>query len=142
MALLRDKDREEIREALEDLPADVTLLYFTQDFECDYCGETRMLLEELAALSARLTLEVRDFKADADLAARHGVDKIPATILLSGAEDRGIRFFGVPAGYEFASLLEGIKLVASGDSGLSGETRAALAALTDPVHLQVFATPT
>jgi len=39
-------------------------------------------------------------------------------------------------------LIEGIRMVASGDSKLAPETRAALAGLTEPVHLQVFVTPT
>ena len=47
----------------------------------------------------------------------------------------------MPAGYEFSSLIEGLRMVSAGDPPLSDATRAALASLTSPVHLQVFVTP-
>lgn len=66
-----------------------------------------------------------------------------ALAVLGGkGEDYGIRFFGIPAGYEFASLLESLEMVARGDSGLDAATREKLKALPSPVSLQVFVTPT
>jgi hypothetical protein len=70
-----------------------------------------------------------------------GIDKIPAVAIV-GAKDYGIRLYGIPAGYEFGSLIEDIRLVSEGDSGLSPETRKAVAELTKPVKIQVFITPT
>jgi hypothetical protein len=40
------------------------------------------------------------------------------------------------------SLVEAIALVASGDSGLSDESRALVATVDQPIDIQVFATPT
>ncbi len=57
-------------------------------------------------------------------------------------KDYGIRYYGIPSGYEFSSLIEDIKLIASGESGLSAQTKQWVADLQDPVHLQVFVTPT
>jgi glutaredoxin-like protein len=57
-------------------------------------------------------------------------------------KDYGIRFYGIPSGYEFSSIIEDIMMVAEGESGLSAETKAWAAALESPVHLQVFVTPT
>ncbi len=141
MAMLKEKDRKEIAGILRDLPSKVRLVYFTQEIECEGCGITRELLTELATLSDRLSLETHDFVAEKPLADRYGIDKIPA-LVLEGDRDRGIRFYGIPGGYEFASLLEDIRMVARGDSGLSPATRAALASLDKDVHLQVFVTPT
>ena len=61
-----------------------------------------------------------------------------------GAEDvdYGIRFYGIPSGYEFVSLLEAIKLVGGAAPSLSPATLQALETLTEPLHLQVFVTPT
>ena len=60
-----------------------------------------------------------------------------------GAEkDHGIRFYGIPSGYEFGSLVDAILDVSSGDSGLLADTRQALQGLARPVHIQVFSTPT
>jgi glutaredoxin-like protein len=102
------------------------------------------LVEELASHSGgKVKTEVYDLVRDAAKAQSLGVDKIPAIALLgAGGEDRGIRFFGIPAGYEFMSLLEALEVVSRGDSGLSLETREKLKALKDPLDLQVFVTPT
>jgi glutaredoxin-like protein len=57
-------------------------------------------------------------------------------------KDYGIRYYGIPAGYEFSTLINDIMMVSRGESGLSAETKAYLAGLTQPLHLQVFVTPT
>ncbi|MGD8807304.1 MAG: thioredoxin family protein, partial [Chloroflexota bacterium] len=122
MPLLKDKDREYLTEQFKTLPAPVKLIVFTQEFECHYCAETRQIAEELAALSDNITLEVYDFMADQEIAEQYNVDKIPATIIMRGGQqpkDYGIRYYGIPSGYEFSSLIEDIKLVAAGESGLS-----------------------
>ena len=56
--------------------------------------------------------------------------------------DYGIRYAGIPSGYEFASLVEAIRLVANAEVRLSAESRAFLDTLAADVHLQVFVTPT
>ena len=58
------------------------------------------------------------------------------------AEDFGVRFYGIPSGYEFASLLQAIRTVASGQPQLAEETLEFLRQLEEPVHIQVFVTPT
>lgn len=144
MSLIPDKERRLITEDLQaELSRPVKLLMFTQEFECDYCRETRQLVEELSELSDQLTLEVYDFVADEDVAAKHGVDKIPAVVILDQDEkDAGIRFYGIPTGYEFASLLEAVKLVGSGELQLSAGTLETVQSIQEPVHIQVFVTPT
>ncbi len=141
MALLNESLRKEVQSMLADLTHPVTFKVFTQDFECQYCKETRELIEEVAALSDKLTVEIYDFEKDKAVAESLGIDKIPA-IAIIGAKDYGIRLYGIPAGYEFGTLIEDIRLVSAGDSGLSPETRAAVARLSRPVRMQVFITPT
>lgn len=141
MALLNEQIRNDIRSMLADLTHPVTLKVFTQEFECQYCRETHMMAEEVTALSDKLSLEVYDLVKDKAIADSLGVDKIPA-IAVVGAKDYGIRFFGIPSGYEFGTLVEDVKMASIGDSGLSPDTRALVAKLKDPVHMQVFITPT
>lgn len=141
MALLNEAIRKEVREALADVKQPVTLKIFTQAFECQYCKETRELVEEVAALSDQLTVEVYDFVKDADVAQTYGIDKIPAVAVI-GKKDYGVRLYGIPAGYEFGTLIEDIRMVAQGDSGLAPESRATVAKLTKPIRIQVFTTPT
>lgn len=143
MPLMDDNTREQVREMLSDLTGSVKLLVFTQQFECQMCAETRQIAEEVAELSDKITVEVRDFVSDEALAQQLHIDKIPAIAVL-GADDRdyAIRFFGIPSGYEFMSLLESIQLVSKGETQLSDETKAYLDALEGELHLQVFVTPT
>lgn len=141
MAFLNDDIRNEIKPILDELKETVTLVFFTQKTECRFCKETRELLEEIASLSPKLALEVLDFQHDAKRAEEYGVDKIPATVVLS-PDYRGMRFFGIPSGYEFTSLLEAIRIASTSDSGLSADTRAFLDGLEEDLHLQVFVTPT
>lgn len=142
MPLIADKDREQVQKIFaENLAAPVKLVMFTQEFECDFCAETRQLVEELSATSDLLQAEVYDFLADKAVAESYGVDKIPA-IAVVGEKDYGVRFYGIPSGYEFSTLIEDIISVSRGESGLSEATVAAVAGIRTPVHLQVFVTPT
>lgn len=145
MALLKEEDRNHLIEQFKSLESPVKIVVFTQEMECQYCQETRMIGEELAALSDKISLEVYDFEKDKEIAETYNIDKIPATVIMTGGDqpkDYGIRYFGIPSGYEFSSLIEDIMMISSGDSGLSAATKEMLANLEEPVHLQVFVTPT
>ncbi len=149
MPLFDDRVAKQVRTALANLQQPVRMVTFTQAeggaLECQYCSETRQLVQEVAALSDRVSADVRDFQGDEALAKRYGVDKIPAITLLSDGDpprDHGIRFYGIPAGYEFSTLLEDLRMVGGGSHGLSEETLQSIGRLKDPVHIQVFVTPT
>lgn len=139
--ILEESVKKEVTKQLELMKDPIKLTVFTQHFECGFCKETRTLAEETASLSDLIELEVLDFDKDKARAEALSIDKIPA-IAVTGKEDYGIRFYGIPGGYEFASFLEAIRLVSTGNHGLSQKTLRALDALTEDVHLKVFVTPT
>jgi hypothetical protein len=56
--------------------------------------------------------------------------------------DSRIRFLGAPAGYEFMSLVQAVLVAGGRGTSLSADSLARLAAVTRPVTLQVFTTPT
>ncbi len=141
MAFIQDSDKPEIKRALSEMKSEVTLSYFTQEMDCDYCKDNRELLEELCAIEDRIKLQVFDFKADQEMVSKYKIDKVPATVVENGV-GVGIRFYGIPAGYEFSSFLHSIIMVSQGDSNLSPESRQLLKEIDVPVHLQVFVTPT
>ena len=141
MPLLEEEIRRKVSQQFETLEGPVKLVVFTQEVECDYCRETTTLAQEIAELSHQIDLEVHDFALENEVAQAYGVDKIPA-IVVEGEQEYGVHFYGVPFGYEFASLLEAIRSVSAGDSGLSAESRTTLAGLSHPLHLQVFVTLT
>jgi len=141
VGLISDDDALEIRERLKSMVHPVKLVHFTQELNLEYGREAKQLLSELLALTDKLSLEVYNFLLDKEKVAEYDVDKVPATAVRNG-KDYGIRFYGLPAGYEFATLLDAILSVSQGDSGLKGENKEKLANVTQPVHLQVFVTPT
>ncbi|MHC4251629.1 MAG: protein disulfide oxidoreductase, partial [Planctomycetota bacterium] len=102
---------------------------------------TRELVEELAGLSDKLTVEVLDFVKDKARADELKVDKIPALAII-GVKDYGIRLFGVPAGYEFSTLIEDIVMVGKREHGLPEDVVKELAKVNSPVHMQVVVSPT
>lgn len=141
MPLLDENTRKQVTAELAELESPVKLAVFTQTFECQYCAETRQLSEEIAELSDQISVDVYNFVNDMEKADQFGIDKIPA-IAVVGAQDYGVRFFGIPSGYEFMSLLDSIKTVSAGRVDLMPETLAFLEDLKEPLHIQVFVTPT
>jgi glutaredoxin-like protein len=145
MALLNASLRTELRNVLVALPNPVTLLVFV-DAACETCGETRELIEELSSISdGKVRMEVHDLDAKSAEATLYRIDKAPAVAVLgdeSGTRDFGIRFYGTPAGYEFATLIEDIRMASRATTDLSAATVEALQHLNAPLRLQVFVTPT
>jgi len=141
MGIIKDADKEAIKKELAGLTGPVKLINFTQELECQYCKETNQIVREVSELSNKITFETYNFIADKEMVGSLKIDKIPATIVM-GSDDRGIRFYGVPSGYEFISLLEAIRMVSSGNSGLPQQSKEILGKLKKPLHLQVFVTPT
>lgn len=154
MELLSQEIRDITRKKFEaEMVNKVTVLYFTQEprllivpnripgQECTFCREARQLLEEVKSLSDKIDLQVFDFVAQKDKAAEFGIDKIPATVVL-GTKDHGIRFFGIPSGYEYTSLVEAIVDVSKGATELGQKTKESLGTIDKDVHIQVFVTPT
>lgn len=143
MAILTDRDRAAVRDELQKLAGPAKLIVFTTGLgpEAEYSAETERLCREVAECSDQVAVEVYNLHIDREKAAGYGVDRVPA-IVVEGTRDYGIRFFGVPMGYEFSNLIDAILVAASGEPKLSAETLERLQGLTEPIHLQVFATPT
>ena len=141
MGLLKKRDKKAVEKQFTKLQDPVKLVYFTQEMECQFCSQTRELLEEVAELSDKLSVEIYDFVNDKEKALHYNIDKIPA-VVVEGEKDYGIRYFGIPSGYEFATLLESIIDVSTGESGLSEKTKTLVQTINTPIHIQVFVTPT
>lgn len=123
------------------LPHPVRLVFFTQAFGCDSCLSARQVVDQLASLSDQITVEEHNLVLDKETVAEYGVDRAPA-IAVVGETDPGIRYYGVPSGYELASLVEAVLVVGTGELGLTDESLAAIAGLDRPVDIKVFVTPT
>jgi alkyl hydroperoxide reductase subunit AhpF len=142
MAFLTPQNEQEVRRAFAALRDPVTLVVFSQSLAAaELCAENERLVREVAALSDTITVEILNLAIDREQAERYGVDRVPA-IVVEGARNYGIRFYGVPTGYEFGNLVEAIVLASTGEPALSAETKATLAGLTADVDIKVFSTPT
>jgi glutaredoxin-like protein len=154
MEMLNEEVRDFTRKKFEEeLVNPVELIFFMEEksplivpgqpasTDGQYCPEIKQLLEELSSLSDKIKLTVYDFKKEAAKAAEYHLDKIPA-IIIKTENDTGIRFFGIPSGYEYMSLLEAIVDASRGQTELSPATKEALKKLNKEVDIKVFVTPT
>jgi glutaredoxin-like protein len=119
----------------------VRIIFFEQSIGCESCGAVRRVLEEIVRENPDIELEVLNLVLDKDKAAEYGVDRVPAVIVSAAGRDR-IRYYGAPLGNELPTLLQAINMTATGDTGLTEDSRARLKTLSAPVTLQVFFTPT
>jgi glutaredoxin-like protein len=139
---LTPAEREAMTGRLAGLTHPVRLALHTRADGCDTCADTLAIVEDVAALSPHLS--VTHDRHAGDVAP--GVEHVPAIVVLREVDgafvDHGIRLVGAPIGHELTSLADAILTVGSGDDGLSAASRARLATLSQPVHVQVFSTPT
>jgi alkyl hydroperoxide reductase subunit AhpF len=142
MPILNERDQEAVRQEFQRIQGPVRLVVFSQELVAgDLCRQNEQLVREVAALDDRISVEVLNPAIDRERAEAYGVDQVPA-IVVEGTRDYGIRFFGIPSGYEFSNLIDSIIVASSGEPALSPETQSALAELAGDVHIKVFSTPT
>ena len=154
MPLLDQAAREQVRELFAQLTEPITLSFYTRPSSklalpdhlasesCPSCADEEQLLRELLELSEKLELQVTNVQAEPAAAEAAGIGRVPALELKGPGEGGRVRFFGLPSGYEFSTLIADIVDLSTGASQLSNEARQELAGLERPVHLQVFVTPT
>jgi alkyl hydroperoxide reductase subunit AhpF len=142
MALIQDEVAAQLKQEFQGLLNPVRLAVFSQALADPESAQVKRIVEELAALDSRLSAESYNFVLDKEKVEALGIARIPAVAILGEQKDYGIRFYGLPSGYAFGSLVDAVLDVSRGDSGLGEATRAALAELSRPIHLQVFSTPT
>jgi alkyl hydroperoxide reductase subunit AhpF len=151
VALIQERDRATIAQMFEEnlvnpvklvlFTIPKSLLYVPGRAACETCEDVQHLMEEIVDISDKLTLEVHDLQREPEEAQRYRVAHVPA-LIVEGAAQGSVRFLGAPGGYEFPTLLQDIQNASKGQTTLSDATRKAIGAISDPIHLQVFVTPT
>jgi alkyl hydroperoxide reductase subunit AhpF len=140
VAMLKPKDKEYVAKTLAGIKDDVRVVLFSRDGgDCEYCAEAEGMLSDIAAAAPQVKLEILSLKKDAARAKDLGIERTPGMALL-GKRDFGMRYFGLPSGYEFIPFVETLRSVGNADPGLAPETVAALGKLQKPVQLTVFVT--
>ena len=150
MAMIPDQDMEFLRERFsEEMRDPVTIIAFTkkaQDqegagLECEFCNETQRIVDELADLSDKINVECREFSPDSQIVKDLGVDKLPA-LVVQGPKEGSVKYYGIPGGFEFSSLVEDIVDASRGSTDLSEDVKEKVRGIQRDTHIQVFMTPT
>ena len=151
MPFISLQDRQALQERFrKELKRKVTIRLFTQTMgqliipgrECPTCPQTRQILEELTSLSPMLEMEAVDFHGQTQKAQENGVERIPAIVMGKDGAGSNVKYYGIPSGYEFVTIIEDLIALSQPKSPLSTDTRKKLKLVDQDVHIQVFVTPT
>ncbi len=142
MAIFRSDEEAKVRELFAALerPVELVVAHGPEETplpgarDIDFGAETQRIAEELAALGDAVTVRVEDEPA--------GFERYPAVGILPEGEDAGLRYYGLPWGYELASLVGAVLEAGKRASSLSPESIDRLAALDRDLAIDVFVTPT
>jgi NADH-dependent peroxiredoxin subunit F len=139
MPLFQAADEEKVRELLDALERPVELVValgpepapLPAAIEIDFGGETVRIVEELSALSDKLSHRIIG-----------EAERYPAVSVRPEGRDVGVQYFGLPWGYELGSLIGAVREAGRTESSLSPESLEQLAALDRDLAIDVFVTPT
>jgi alkyl hydroperoxide reductase subunit AhpF len=142
MAIFRPEDEARVRELFADLVRPIELLVAHGPEETplpgardiDFAAETERVVRELAELSPSVSVRVEE--------QPDGFDRYPAVSVQPEGRDAGVRYYGLPWGYELSSLIGAVREAGRAESSLSPETLERLAALDRDLAIDVFVTPT
>jgi NADH-dependent peroxiredoxin subunit F len=142
VALLRAEEETKMREWFAELEHPVELLVAIGPEETplagagdvDFGAELVRVCEGLAELGERLTCRVED--------EPDGFPRFPAVSIRPDGRDAGVRYDGLPWGYELGSLVGAIVEAGRAESSLRPDSLATLAGLDRNLALDVFVTPT
>lgn len=142
MALFDENIQKQLKEIYAQLKDDVNIVYFKLDEGCPSCGETQQFLTEMAELTDKIKLEILDYATNSEEAKKYAIARVPAIVILDkNKKDYGIRFYGIPSGYEVNSFIASLMELSGVTETLPADITEKLSKVTKPIHIQVFATP-
>ena len=143
MPLFDEKVKTQLVQLLSKLTNPITLHFFSQEIECPTCQTTHQFVEEIASLSDKISLAAYDFARDEEAKKEFNVDAIPAIIISDKDKSvKGVRFFGIPAGYEINSFIGTCLEVSGAKEPLPQAIIDRIKKIAKPIHIQVFVTLT
>ena len=154
MAVIPEQVRQQLKDRFETvLTGPVRLTVYTRPGSsrlilpagvgCATCEDARQMAELLRdAAPEKVTLDLVDISRDPERATADDVPDVPTIAVASNSETGRIRFQGLPTGTEFPALIDAVERVSRVEHGLSEQSLAALAKLTEQAEVMVFATPT
>jgi glutaredoxin-like protein len=141
VGIFSENDINIIKTHLSGLIDPLHLVLIKKEKECRYCREARELLTTFARYSDLLFVDIFDIDKDRKDIDKLKVEHVPAIIILDKAlNDTGIRFYGVPGGYEFQSLLGAVLAVSKKRSNLPEDLIHHVQSIQTPLHIKTFVT--
>jgi NADH-dependent peroxiredoxin subunit F len=142
MALLRADEETKVREWFAELARPVELFVALGPEETpragsgdvDFGEEMVRVCEGLAELGERVSCRVEQ--------EPDGFPRFPSVSIRPEGRDAGVRYDGLPWGYELGSLIGGVVEAGRGEPSLRPDSLAALEQLDRELALDVFVTPT
>lgn len=139
MPMLDDDARKQLAEILSTMKNDVELVMFTQEADCETCEDTKNFIGEFGEISEKVKVTVLDFIEASERADELGVDKVPAIVVLDkDGTNTGVKFYGIPAGYEINSLTHAVLAVSGEKEEIPEDLLARIRAIDYLVHIEVF----
>lgn len=143
MGFFSQNDTQTLKTHLSGMVNPVQLVFIKRDTKCPYCCETGELLMEFAEFSAKIQVVVYDADKNTDEIGELNIERVPALALLDHSlKDTRIRFYGMPGGYEFHSLLGAVLVVSKRRTGLPEDLVRKIRRIDTPLHIQTYVTPT
>jgi hypothetical protein len=148
MAIVDDRLREELRSRFsERLQEPVRLQLFIKPGSsrlilpsgvgCPTCPDAREIAEAIAVAGGeRISLEVVDITVQPD-----GVDAVPTMRIGPLEQESRITYQGLPAGFEFATVIDAVERISRSEVGLSQQSLDRLNLIKEPVEVMIFTTP-
>jgi glutaredoxin-like protein len=142
MPKINEEEQEKIEKMFSEImEGNVNILFFSSEESCDFCQDTEDILSEVAELSENIHLETA--LIGDERATKYQIEMTPATIFVDeDGKDSGVRFYGIPSGYEFNTLIEEIIEISKGKPDIPEDAIKQIKELNGDVKLQVFVTPT
>ena len=138
---LNDEIRKQLKDEFAKFDKNIDVLYFTKKIDCDLCEPTEGLLNEITELTDKINFQVLNFVNNKEEVEKYGIEMAPGIVIKSIEKDYGIRFYGIPAGYEFTSLFEALRLISFEDADYDSAIIDEIKKIDKPVKLKVFVTP-
>ena len=111
MPLMTEEVTTQLKGEFAQLVNPVRLAVFSQALADPESEQVRRLVEELAALDPRLSVESYNFVLDKEKVEGLGIARTPAVAVLGTGKDHGIRFYGLPMAQREHALLSASLLV-------------------------------
>lgn len=143
VAIFRPEDEERVRELFAELerPVELLVAHGPEETplpgaaqEVDFGAQTERVVRGLAELSDSVSVRVEEEPP--------GFERYPAVSVQPEGRDVGIRYYGLPWGYELGSLIGAVLEAGRAESSLRPESLERLAALDRELTIDVFVTPT